>query len=308
MKKYNEMANDVFRRIEEYNINKQQNRKKLTLTLVPIMCFCLVALFGVGVGLGGLLDIKPMQTQEDALYPGVKDWIGPGEEDKSQSGTDGRENAPQTEPFIYLCSLKSDGNIKSDLIEPFQTYDSKIYFDFTSIKGLTETQVEQKITEWENNIKKTLSQNETFRNGYHYGTAVLRDEGYIVSRAALNFFTLNIDVNTVKQIKVTNRSEYGQIDVFSTKENTENYRFPHGKSVTIEKERITENICFSWNYDNINKYLKETSNPSYKDLNDSFLFTIDFLDGTQKTAVVNIEFNELGEASIICEGYKSIVV
>lgn len=85
MKNYDEMADNVFRRVEEYNIEKQRRRKKIKRTLVPVMCVCLVSLLGVGMWQVGLFDSTPIQTQEDAITPGTKDWYGPGEGENQNS-------------------------------------------------------------------------------------------------------------------------------------------------------------------------------------------------------------------------------
>ncbi len=114
--------------------------------------------------------------------------------------------------------------------------------------------------------------------------------------------------SNVKQIEITNASNYGQIDVFGTKEDTDNYRFPHGKALIIKKEQITENLSFSWNHTEIDSYLKEHQNPSYKDFNDTFNFTVEYDDGRKVTASIDIVFNDSGEATVICNGYKLIAV
>ena len=49
MKNYNEMANDVFRRIGEYETAERNKRKIMKKTILPICCLCLVALLGIGL-------------------------------------------------------------------------------------------------------------------------------------------------------------------------------------------------------------------------------------------------------------------
>lgn len=296
MKTYNEMANDVLCRIEEYE-TKQRNKRKVMKRavmpiLVPAMCFCLAALIGVGVRQGGLLNPDPVQTQSE----------------NNSSATEQLKKIVAAEPFIYLCSVESNENIKSDLIQPNQYYDCKIYLDFLSIKGLTEDQIEQKFNECNTKIKNALSKYSALKFGKQGVGQVLRQEEYIVSKLSLNFFKLKLDdINNVKQIRVTNTSNYGQIDVFGTKENTENYKFPHGKDLTIEKDQISECIGFSWNYDRLNDYLKENLNPSCQDFNDTFNFTVEYTDGSKAIASVDIVFNESGEATISCEDYKKLI-
>ncbi len=48
MKTYNEIAENVFRRRDEYIAEKQLKRQRFTRTMMPICCTCLVAVIGFG--------------------------------------------------------------------------------------------------------------------------------------------------------------------------------------------------------------------------------------------------------------------
>ena len=77
MKNYNEMADDVFRRRDEF---AKEQKKKRKITALTLSCICMAVLVGVGVWQSGLL--KPeVQKAEDAIYPGIKDTYGPDEEE-----------------------------------------------------------------------------------------------------------------------------------------------------------------------------------------------------------------------------------
>ena len=54
MKNYNEMANDVLRRIGEHETEQRNRRKAISRIVTPLCCFCLVALLGFGVWQGGI--------------------------------------------------------------------------------------------------------------------------------------------------------------------------------------------------------------------------------------------------------------
>ena len=85
MKNYNEMANNVFERRDQYETNKKHKRKILTRTLTPICCFCLVMLLGIGLWQGGMFTPTSPQTAEDSVIPGEKDWYGPGESEPTNN-------------------------------------------------------------------------------------------------------------------------------------------------------------------------------------------------------------------------------
>lgn len=78
MKTYNEMADEVFHRRDEYVVSQKARRKK-TIG-VSLTCALLALLIGVGVWQSGLLT-PVVQTADDAIYPGIKDTYGPGEEE-----------------------------------------------------------------------------------------------------------------------------------------------------------------------------------------------------------------------------------
>ncbi len=80
MKNYNEIANSVFERREQYETEKKQKRKMIVRTVAPICSVCLVALLGFGAWQSGIIKKTPLQTAEDSVIIGEKDWYGPGEE------------------------------------------------------------------------------------------------------------------------------------------------------------------------------------------------------------------------------------
>ena len=77
MKSYNEMADDVFRRRDEF-MKKQKHKRKNVVT--ALSCVCLAVLVGVGMWQSGIF-LSDVQQAEDAIYPGIKDTYGPGEEE-----------------------------------------------------------------------------------------------------------------------------------------------------------------------------------------------------------------------------------
>lgn len=66
MKDYEEMADSVLRRIEDYEARKQQRQKAVRRTVIPLMCVCLALLIGVGVW-QGLFDYSCTQQRLTAV-------------------------------------------------------------------------------------------------------------------------------------------------------------------------------------------------------------------------------------------------
>lgn len=77
MKNYNEMADNVFRRRDEFAKEQKKKRKRAVISL---SCLCMAVIIGVGVWQSGVFDSK-VQQAEDAIYPGIKDTYGPDEEE-----------------------------------------------------------------------------------------------------------------------------------------------------------------------------------------------------------------------------------
>lgn len=93
MKNCNEMVDGLFERREQYHIEQKRKKKNLIRTVTSICCVCLVALLGFGAWQEGLSEKEPTQTAEDALYPGVKDCYGPGEEEFSSAPSNSENTA-----------------------------------------------------------------------------------------------------------------------------------------------------------------------------------------------------------------------
>ncbi len=84
MKNYNEMANDVLRRIGEHETLQRNRRKVMKKVIIPIGCFCLVALLGIGLWQGDFFGNTPSVELEDSTIIGEQDYIEP--ETNNQSG------------------------------------------------------------------------------------------------------------------------------------------------------------------------------------------------------------------------------
>ncbi len=91
MKNYNEMANDVFRRIGEHETLQRNRRKVMKKVIIPICCFCLVALLGLGLWQGDLFSNTPAVELEDSTIIGEKDYVEPNEKNQSSNVDDNRE-------------------------------------------------------------------------------------------------------------------------------------------------------------------------------------------------------------------------
>ena len=79
MKNYNEMANDVLRRIGEHETEQRNRRKTVSRILTPLCCFCLVALLGFGVWQGGMFGTTPPAINGEQALSGDNGKTNPNE-------------------------------------------------------------------------------------------------------------------------------------------------------------------------------------------------------------------------------------
>ncbi len=107
MKNYNEMADEVFRRRDEYDLKKKYTRKKSVKLSVSLACMALVLFAGVGILQKGKIDDNPQknlfgeddvlqddstvlkdeeQTIADSIVIGEKDYYGPAEDTPYNNG------------------------------------------------------------------------------------------------------------------------------------------------------------------------------------------------------------------------------
>ena len=77
MKNYNEMANDVLRRIGEHEINQRNRRKNMKKVILPICCFCLMAILGIGLWQGDYFSNTPSVKSENSTIVDENNYAQP---------------------------------------------------------------------------------------------------------------------------------------------------------------------------------------------------------------------------------------
>ena len=77
MKNYNEMANDVLRRIGEHETEKRNRRKNMKKVILPICCFCLVAILGIGLWQGDYFSKTPSVKSENSTVIDENNYAEP---------------------------------------------------------------------------------------------------------------------------------------------------------------------------------------------------------------------------------------
>lgn len=109
MKNYDEMAQNVFARIKEYEIGQKNKKRLIKRVAMPVCCLCLAALLGIGLWQGDFFNTTPPKTANDAMYPGIKDTfdVSKGEAPNVNKIVINKfENLPSNR--FDICLLKDD--------------------------------------------------------------------------------------------------------------------------------------------------------------------------------------------------------
>lgn len=137
MKNYNEMANDVLRRIGEHETQKRNRRKLMKKVILPICCFCLVAILGIGLWQSDYFSKTPSSHLEDSTVIGEVDYIEP--ETSSQSGNLGdRIGIVKYGGANYVqlqCSTSSKAYTPDKYLGEAEDFEGTYQNDFEDIVG-----------------------------------------------------------------------------------------------------------------------------------------------------------------------------
>ena len=103
MKNYNEMANDVLRRIGEHETAQRNRRKTVSRIVTPLCCFCLVALLGFGMWQGGMFGTTPPAISGEQTLSGDNSNANPNEStglNNEQQNQGGQTDMPNNNKIV----------------------------------------------------------------------------------------------------------------------------------------------------------------------------------------------------------------
>lgn len=133
---------------------------------------------------------------------------------------------------------------------------------------------------------------------------VCTKENVIMALYALNAFQFNLpNPQAVQQINVKNTSKYGQM-VYDVKEPS--FCTPrHGNDLTINGAEFDfEKGSFYWTHtEEMEQVLNENPSTSFSSFNDTITFTVEYKDGGKAVGVVDLIFDDAGNAVATCTKY-----
>lgn len=123
MKNYNEMAESVFRRINEYETAKKKRQKTATRILISLSCLCLAVLTGAGIWIGSRFNEIPFSQGNSLLQKKTSDGQG--------VLIVNQVNSPISAD--YDAQISSYGkSLENDSLEAFKAYTGISYENFTA--------------------------------------------------------------------------------------------------------------------------------------------------------------------------------
>ena len=139
----------------------------------------------------------------------------------------------------------------------------------------------------------------------------------IMTVCTFNEFKLDLDdTENIKSINVKNTSKYGQM-VYNTNKptfnapehgNYINIGWEHGNNLSANGEDFDfEKSSFYWSHtEEMEKAFEENINTPYSTFNDTITFTVEYKDGSKAIGVVDLVFDDSGNATAVCKNYDYV--
>ncbi len=133
------------------------------------------------------------------------------------------------------------------------------------------------------------------------------DENITLIQYVFNDFKLDLEnTENIKSINVKNTSKYGQV--------VHHYNLPkfgvveHGNNITINAtDYDLEKSSFYWDHtDEMEKAFNENINTPFSTFNDTITFTVEYNDGSKAIGVVDLVFDDSGNAKVVCKNYDYV--
>lgn len=259
--------------------------KRITRAVVAV---CLAAIIVLGTGFFGKRPVTDPESHTQGTTQNiVLDMMG---------------------GFIVLASVsdcETDAEKQSAIpLEINQEYACGVKLIVTDIRGMTDSEKEKIRTELDNGIYAYRDEEGFFKGRSHTcGT----DEFYL-TQYSVNEFRLNLEEGrSIKTVTVKNTSEYGEM-VYSLNSRPSFSPPKHGHEIIVSGEDFNSKTDgFYWEHkDETVKALSENNGISFSAFNDTVTFTVEYADGVTATGVVDIIFNENGEATAVCKDYREV--
>ena len=127
MKNYNEIADNVLKRRDEYETKKKNQRKFITKTLTTFCCIGLISLVAISVWQNGLFKNDPANIKNDSIYIGEVDHYGPNESPTKNKIVINNLDSSFNNRVKHDFEIKAEDFIKMDKTEINEYYGVNIF-------------------------------------------------------------------------------------------------------------------------------------------------------------------------------------
>lgn len=207
--------------------------------------------------------------------------------------------------FIVIAGAadSENGNTLSAnrTLELNEDYPYGVHLKVVDIGELSATEKEKILNELNNKLSEYVD-NKDFSLGISYTCGT---EKYYLSQCSINEFRFDLEEKeNIRSVNVKNTSIYGQM-VYNAHKPT--FKAPeHGNDITISGEEFDcENSGFYWDHtEEMEKALDKNINLPFSAFNDTITFTVDYIDGSKVIGVVELRFDDSGNATAVCKSYE----
>lgn len=288
------MGNRLKAKITTNTMPLKRNRQ-ITLSIVSF-CLAFAIIFGV-------VFLVPQPDENTTKQP-------------STTGNIVTQNK-KVNPFIMVASAANTENTETATInktlELNEEYPYEVYLKVRDVRGLSDAETSKIENELDDVFNKYCAEKK-----FDTGKAELCVSGNIIMTVCtFNGFKLDLeDTENIKSINVKNTSKYGQM-VYDTNKptfnapehgNFINIGWEHGNNLSANGEDFDfEKSSFYWSHtEELEKAFEENINTPYSTFNDTITFTVEYNDGSKAIGVVDLVFDDIGNATAVCKNYDYV--
>ena len=192
---------------------------------------------------------------------------------------------------------------ENKVLELNEEYPYKMYLEIRDVNGLSDEEKYSMMIDSKDLFEKNLD-NVDFYTGK---LQTCKNENIVFVQYTFNDFKLDLEnTENIKSINVKNTSKYGQM--------VHHYNLPkfggpeHGNDITINsKDYDFEKSSFYWDHtEEMDKVFNENINTPFSTFNDTITFTVEYNDGSKAIGVVDLVFDDSGNAKVVCKNYDYV--
>lgn len=235
---------------------------------------------------------------------------------QTTTNNSGVENV-KISPFIIVASAAEAENeeavTENKVLELNEEYPYEMYLKVKDARGLSDVEKGELIDVLESELEKCYTENKWVVRRTEIGVI----ENIVFAQNTFNEFKLDLEnTENIKSINVKNTSKYGQM-VYNTNKPTfnapeqgdfVNIGWEHGNNLSANGEDFDfEKSSFYWAHtEEMEKAFNENINTPFSTFNDTITFTVEYNDGSKAIGVVDLVFDDSGNAKVVCKNYDYV--